>query len=873
MRSLVAVAAVLSLQAASASAESLVSTRSGDWNDVAGGSVTWAGGTPSPDDDFTIASGHKVTIAGGVQLTTGSITVASRGSLTVPAGASLTPGDRLVVQSGGRYTQQGEVIDTCTITQEPNWNGVNPIVQLSCSTQDIEPSEHMLVFLAKDPKDGDWTRGTVFVGPGGKKGNTALNRYAWYEITAADVAAITYDLDSGSYGDVPGAPYQGTRGNPTPTPIAAAQLDFVAQPGRRATRVDVDPGYGSVVAMNADLGSYYLYFTEDSTNAMDPTRCSGLAAKILHSEDGGAGADRIYVAGDVTGCTHESVQARIIPGARRGDRVALVRPARVDGFVDGSHVSHVRFESGANLRVSWARFTRLGYVTPTEVTPPLRRNCNVCFLQSESAPAAPYKGFFEDVEIDLAEAGTGLTNDTSILHFDSLDGGTNPDYRFPDAGLLDMTKFRIARLHIHDNRNEASTGGGHGIYVDGVKNLVIDGARIERTSDDLFGSNLGGNETGAANDANSLDVRRLLLYEGVAEHDNSQECFEPTVIFGDGPTATGIHNYERQAGAIRARDVIALGCYAEPVNVVGLGAQVDRIVSGGQFDASETRPVQFFVLPGSGISPAAFPNVARNAVFTTYGEDGTNAVLPPFMLARLEDSVLFGDEQSADAGNRHEGFQACIRSFWFHAGSDTFALEGNSTSENVWSPLREWEDCAFVSATADRLGGNFSNFADPHTLRFERFLYLQTPAWNATGGALGPITTEPLATLDLSGAFLSTEQPGNKDFDANLGGTVENVCYESNNDAATDFQTYASATTLSLPALAPDVSDSPAVGELVGDPTSADVCEQNKPAALGLAEVGTAHVLLGDFAVSQLYPIYTSRRGLVKLASEGPIPE
>ena len=350
-----------------------------------------------------------------------------------------------------------------------------------------------------------------------------------------------------------------------------------------------------------------------------------------------------------------------------------------------------------------------------------------------------------------------------------------------------------------------------------MKNLVIDGARIERASDDLFGSNLGGNETGSASDANSFDVRRLLLYEGIAEHNNSQECFEPTVIFGDGPSATGVHNYQRQAGAIHARDVIAIGCYFEPVNVVGLGVQLNRIVSGGQFDATTTRPVQFFIVAGSGVSPAAFPNVTRNAIFTTYAENGASAVLPPFMLTRLEDSVLFGDEQGSDADNRHEGFQACIRSFWFHAGSNAFALEGNSTSDNVWSPLREWEDCAFVSSTADRLAANFSNFATPHTLRFERFLYLQTPAWNATSGPLGAISTEPLATLDLSGALFSTEQVGTKDFDANPGGTVENVCFESNNDAATDFQAYASATTLSLPALSPDVADSPTVGELVGD--------------------------------------------------------
>ncbi len=57
-----ALAAVLLLIAGSTGAESLVSTRSGTWNGVSGGTVTWTGGTPSADDDFTIAAGHKVTI-------------------------------------------------------------------------------------------------------------------------------------------------------------------------------------------------------------------------------------------------------------------------------------------------------------------------------------------------------------------------------------------------------------------------------------------------------------------------------------------------------------------------------------------------------------------------------------------------------------------------------------------------------------------------------------------------------------------------------------------------------------------------------------------------------------------------------------------
>lgn len=74
-----------------------------------------------------------------------------------------------------------------------------------------------------------------------------------------------------------------------------------------------------------------------------------------------------------------------------------------------------------------------------------------------------------------------------------------------------------------------------------------------------------------------------------------------------------------------------------------------------------------------------------------------------------------------------------------------------------------------------------------------------------------------------------------------------------------------SSTTLSL---SPDAADGRAVGTLVGDPQSPDLCERAKPVALGIAEVGTAHVLLGDFAMQQLYPSYTSRPGLLEVRRE-----
>jgi hypothetical protein len=858
----------LLLLSGSAHAESLVSTRSGTWRGFGDGTVVWAGGTPSPDDDFTIAAGHRVTIDNFVALTTGSVTVANGGSLTIEAGARLTPGDRLVVQSGARYQQQGRVLATCTIVSEPNWNGTNPIVPLSCSTEDIVAGQHSLVFLAQDPKNGDWTGRSVFIGPGGKKG-AALNRYAWYEIVAADIAAITYDLDSGSYAGEPGAPYQGTRGNPTSAPIPAAQLDFAGQPGGRATRVDIAAAYGSVVAMHADLGSHYLYFTEDAANAADPTRCSGLTAKILHSEDGGVSADRLYVAGDVTGCTHPSLTARIIPGARRGDRIALVSSAQLNGSIGGQNVSHVRFESGAELRVRWARFARLGAMAAGEASPPLRRSCNVCFLQSSSAPAAAFEGWFEDVEIAFVEAVGGAGQETAALHFDSFDASSPPDYRFPSVGLLDLGRFRIGRLHIHDGRNEATGAGGQGIHVDAAKNLVIDGARIERMSGDLFAASVGGNETGSASDVNSIDVRRMLLYEGAAEHDNAQQCFEPTIVFGDGPTATGQHNYLRQHGAFRARDVLAVGCYREPVRVIGNGVAVERLVVGGRLEGPTSRPFLFFKEDGSFVHESL--NRVVDSILTTYGGDGAGAVLSPFLYASLEDSVLFGDEQSADADNVHEGFQQCVRSFWYHEGSTGFALDGNADMNNVFDSVRSWTDCAVLSATADRLAENFWVHPRPQTfLQFERFQYLQTAPWRFGDGPFGRIWDN--VHLVERAVFLSTESPGTQGFWSLPVDPSSQICFESLNTPEFEFATGVSSTTLTVPSLTPDVSDLPTVGSLIGDPESADVCERTKPAELGLAGVGTAHVLLGDFAVGRLHPTYTSRERLLKTAGQ-PLPE
>ncbi len=845
----------------SAYAESCTSSGSGRWTAVATG--PWTGCTPDGTDTFSVASGHIVYVDGTIVVTTGSVTVASGGKLVVLPGSILQPGAFVATSAGGSLEVRGERLATCRIRSEVDWTAVDPVATLDCPAATIATTSDYLVFGEEDPAAGDFTRKAVVVGPGGPVPGAykpSLNRYAWYDITALSGNAVTYDLDAGTYVASPDAPYAGTRGNNTTTAISSAQLSYTVQPGRRATLVTVALAYGSVVALHADRGSGYLYFVESAANAADPTYCSGRAAKILHTENGGAGDDLLYVAGDVSGCTNAS--ARIIPGARRGDLVYLVRPATVDGIVTATHTGSVRIESGAALNVKLARFTRLGVTAAAAISPSLTRNCNICLYQSAGSPAATITGRFEDVDISFPEAET---TDTGVFEVSSL--ATLTDYRYPNSGLLDLSGLSIKRLHIHDGRDEGTASGTHGIYLDGPKNVVIDGARLERLSDDLFGAAIAGNSTGSASDANSMSVRRILAYEGLAEDNNSQQGIEPSVI--DDATPLG-HNYVRQLSAITVRDSIAVGTYFEALSTNGhAGTVLDGVVSGGTFDANANRPgFNIQTTTGTGVA-VSLSNAARvkNSLLTTYAEDGTSAVQDVLVTASLEDSVVWGDEQSADPGHRHNNLQGCYRSLIHHAGSTNFVLEGSSGSDVSFNPLREFVDCAYVnSATATRLAQNYNTGSTAYTLNFARFLYLQTAGWDATNGALGAVTFASGATVNVNGAVLSTGTPGTKNFDANAGGSVSDVCYESNNTAATDFQSYASATTLSVPDIYPDAASAPALGSLVGDPNSIDVCERAQPSELGLSRVGAAHVLLGDFAVEQMYPVYTSRKDLLQVA-------
>jgi hypothetical protein len=883
-------AAVLALLAPGvASGETCTSLSSFRWT-LVGTTVPatqWGGCTPTLDDTFLVASGHYVKVDGNVTLNaTGSITVQS-GGIFEHASGTLVPGDFLAISRGATWIWEGRRLATGELIAEPDWTSADPIITVNIPASSVAVDTDTLVYLGEEPLNGDWSREVLNVGPGRIPGarNLALNRYARYDITNITGNVITYDLSSGTHPASPDLPYAGTRGLPTTTIIAPGDLtSMTRQPGGRATEIAVAAAFGSVVALNADLGSLFWYYPEAQTDPNNPAYCAGDITKILHSENGGAGDDLIQTIADVTGCTLGS--AFITPGARRGDKIALVRPAIIDGAIGGTNTSHIRIESGSTIRVRNARFINLGAMLLTEVTPNLNRHCNICLYQSAGGPAEPITGWFVDSEIAFFEAAPG-GQDSAVFSMQSKDGATsvpNAELRFPNAGQLDLSQLTQARNHIHDARNTAAAAGSHLWYVDGARGACIYGLRGERSSDDLVGGNITGNITGTATSAGvaSICMRDALLYEGISERDTGQQGLEFQVF--SQAEAGGVHAFARHAGFFRGKDIVVIGTYKAPVSMFGLGMLLDRVVSGGHQFSNDTVSRPFNIALTTAASPLVLhesaPNIVDNSIIAEYAEDGASAVQDSSWLAYVKNTVVFGKEQNQDADDTIEALQGCEGSFFYHAGLTSYMIEGNGSTDYIGAPSRTFRNCTFVSEDADRLGQNFTNSSRAYTVTVDRVAVYATGAFSDPGvgtssGCLGPMANETGGVLAANGVYCATDTAGTLDFNvANAGGSVANICYESNDSPADDFDALVSATTVTKPDLLPDAAADVTVGNVVASPAvpgDTDTCERAKPIEQGIKVLGSAHVTMGSIFLKQMYPTFTSRTDLVTLVGDDTI--
>jgi hypothetical protein len=863
---------LVALFAVPALAADVYSTGSGSWTQVRRG--PWSG-SPRVGDDFHVQSGHRVVYDGAFKLwAAGSIRVQSGGEFVVAAGATLGPGAFLEALPGSTLTIEGAVRNVCRVAAEPAWGeDDSPDVTLDCDSVLSTAPGDSLVFLDEDPEGGDFTRQPVRLGPDGPGYGASYNRYAWYAITEVSGNTITYDLDSGSYVPSPDAPYAGTRGLPTTSDLVPGDMTFEPMELGLYTRVRLEPLGVQPVALHGDLGSHYLYFKAAGADALDPSTCSERAAKIIHTENDPVAGDRVYVVGDVSRCTKAT--ARVIPGARRGDLVAVVSPATIDGSIGAPpYVGHVRIWTGANLRVRWARFLRLGYANRWNFSPPSARHCNVCILQHATAAGESPHGFFSDSEIGFLETAPG---DTAAFYVSGMARESN-DYRYPNAGPIDLSDLRIERLHIHDSRNEGTAAGSHGIYLEAAyssRPWLVDGFRVERMSDDNVGGQIVANTTGTATRPNRVTLSRGLIYEALAEDKNSQEGFEFYAMPGVTQATSGLDSLIFNSGALQVRDIVAIGSYLESFAASGLGFRLDRVANGGVLVPSTTGPFYVPCLASTAAvngQQGAYENVIRNSLVTSFQADGTSTSAFPHLCGRIEDTLVFGTGQSAgpsDTNSATDAFQSlidCRTSVLHHASPSAFAIQGNGDLPHVGAGLaRSFEDCALIAESAVAMADGWGKDTTPITLLIQRLLFVTGASSFRAIGPRGPFDLETGAvTAILDGLYATNAGPGTEPFDIDPGGSVTNVCLRSNATAAAVFGAYASATTRALPDLPSVPSGQARVGALVAVDASDDPCAQTLPRMLGLSEVGMMHVVMGDFLVEQLHPTFTSRQDLLR---------
>lgn len=677
--------------------------------------------TEGADDNYNIPTGVTVVVGADLTLTSGSITVSTGGTLIHPGGRTLNPGVRLYV-TGGTYEPQGQVLSVSRVTEEPNFGGTTVAVNIGVSTAGFADTD-MLVFLDEDPEPGTVIKGCVHPDAGVPVDTgcyrPAHEKWRWYDIASRSGDAITYNLTESVAGfAATQAPYTGTRTDDTAITVAS----MVLQRYGLATAVTVDIG---TAAIDADFGDMQLYFPErDLDDDEEHNLCSGHSFEVLYTEEAGASADVIYVKGDTTKCNTTANPPILTHGVRRGDMVAVVRPA----VLDGEHDAHLVWDDGY-IRAQWARFFRLSFGDlVTDFAPDLSRSCNICIIE-KAAGNGPDGGYFRDVDIAWSESDQ---TDTVPLYFDSTMG--TGEARFTGS-TLDVSTVEFRRLYVHDTIDDVSVAGGgtHGIWVDQAKGVLIQEARLERGTDDGFGGIMS--SVGGAIPVGNATFVSIIDQANIAFNNNSQEGLSfVTAYHGVGASQEAVLSQ----GTVDLIDVVVRGCHRNCVNTALPGILLNRAqVSGSHFNGSGNSdyilemshgtaanvncsasgvPVASCTGSGTGTGtfPAlmvdSYPSKLKNALVAVYGTAitaGENCF--PRVSGDIENSVIWGNQQRACTGGRLNGAKSIKRTFAdLDGGPANGAIGGmcSSTGSISMSSLT-LEDSVFVSSDSVRLGREY----------------------------------------------------------------------------------------------------------------------------------------------------------------------
>jgi len=801
---------------------------------ISGAGVT--GCTASADDTFEFASGSDVAIDGDITITTGSVVIAA-GSLRQSCGTTFKPGASLTI-SGGTFQPQG-CVKWLGPVSSISWGDFATGATLTLP-QDVSSiasaSTDFVVYLDDNPTGGNITDPIQTASGPRLPGQfrPSYNRLAWYDISGVSTNTVTYDYDTWAASGGSGAVYAGTRGPIAPAAITVSAI--TRGPYGFVSDVAVPTG---TLALSNDGGAQYVEVTTGT--------CAGKMAKILYSTDGGGGADTLHVAGDLSGCG--TPDAKIHYGARAGDRIAIVTPAVIDGDVSGTRTTVVRW-NGGSLKASFSVWNRLGSQTLSAVSPSLGMANNFAIYQ-QSATVQPSADSYL-VDSMFQHGSMSSTSDTATIIWSSY---TGTSARYSDT-ILDMNGVRFERLYLHDAAATAATAGVHGFIIEGVRGLVIDGARIERLSDDaVFAQN---NNYTSTDKNSSFSLSDFLVYENFTNTASSQQGLE--VIVTDTGTET-THQLYKTRGTVHVRDYVSTGINDTAFVVNVSGASINRVVIGGSgYSTTSGQNMVGNLQSQYATTPTLIgetdPSVLSNAFLAAYGT--STSVARSILAATVTGSIIFHPQTG---GSIYSVAKAAGSFFYANtpgAGAEYATLDyGSARTQRA---TLDYGDSVWVQPGGLYICGNFGNQAKLIRVSVTRTIWAlgNIPSGTASTNCWGTAKAEDNA-VTVNGAILTSTAPATArglgaDASSGNGARYSDVCMATTyqRTASTACGTSASASCLTFSNLYPQANTGGTIRGFVSRQIPTDPCDAGRPTGLGWRQLGVSHAALGDFVLQNL---------------------
>lgn len=810
--------------------ELCVASASFDWTSSTGGS--WSGCTPDAADDFH-SGGFSVRITQDLEIH-GRIVADAGGRIAVTSGVTLSAADALRAEDGGTLELSGREMLVERITGV-TWSARSVRIELGRRVEGlIQPGD--LVHVLDDYGDAVEPIAAPFQTRAGSPllGMTrpSYARGWMFRITGASGNGFSASLDD--WHGV-GTPYVGRRG------IGGQRLRLL-EAGSLPTfhglvsALRLDPA--SLQVVEGDLSDQYVEIVTGP--------CAGKLAKIVGTSDlGGTAGDLVYVAGPwqaedgVTDCGAGDAWIDIHYGLRRGDPIAVYRVARVDGmgtgFVDirDGHLEADRFD-----------LQNLGFLEKSSVTPPLGRHANVAFRHGEQC-GIPRSGFMR--RGNIANFRTPSPESDVAAVYTVAHGETSS---WNGCGTFDLSNLvTFDQLAIHDtwSSDPVGRGGTHGFYSDGA-GVRATRLLVARVSDDGIGGGLSGFDS----EPQPFVIEDARVFGVLPDVEKSAECFEPGGANAFDPR-TGWSEQQRVRGLITARDLIAIGCSREAVNLPAYGATMDRVViSGGNYlEVANPGPL-FSVAPSTNlIGASGIPlddpqnqSLVRDALVFLIGRQHSSV---PFIVAgRCEGCVVVGDVGRV-AFTRLWNVTDYARSFLHFTTSGTI-LEEAWGAPSWYRTTLSLDHSVLLSEWATRLGTVHEHLAELHVTRSEvglaggphRILegVADTGARVEIDGVVG--TTAGAAAATSLGVTPSVQ--------------LADPCLETTLDSdASAFDGVAAAgTVIRQPGPGPDAMEFAAISDHRATPSG--LCSAAAPQSLGLGRwnVGRVHADLGDLFLDHL---------------------